>query len=596
MINQHHLITSFTILLIEPAWWISSAILLVAFCIFFFIYKKKVAALNHSGMVLQQRVTECSELLDHSKRNERKAKEETDATNRSKSLLLAKLSHEIRTPMNGVIGMASLLSETELTAEQREYAGIIIQSSENLMSTINDMLVADVVHYAENGIGGMELEEKDFDLRNTVENVLESFGGKAVKNGVELLYQMEKDMPEMLVGDEIRLKQILMNLVENAMRFTTEGEILIAIRLLTVLEGNRADIGFEVRDTGVGMPAKEIELLSKEITHINTKDDGNALALAICKKLVNLMGGKLEIELKKGTSPGTAITFKIRTQLSLQPQRATRKFNDVLKRKNILLVDDNFTCRNILKKQLEQWNLMPTVASSANEALEIISRNSRFDLIITDLEMPGMNGIELAENIKQTDPKISLILLNTYNDEQYKDHAGLFRAVITKPVKQHLLHKYVSHELNRSDIPAEQQQNNKPKATADLGKNYPLRILVAEDNKTNQDVALKILSKLGYQAALAQNGEEALEMVSEGKFDLIFMDIQMPLKDGLETTRMIRLCLNTQPVIIAMTANAIQGDRQKCINAGMDDYISKPFRIEELAKMIEKWAVQLSVK
>src|SRR5206468_269645 len=166
---------------------------------------------------------------------------------------------------------------------------------------------------------------------------------------------------------------------------------------------------------------------------------------------------------------------------------------------------------------------------------------------------------------------------------------------ITKPVKQHLLHKYISHELNRNDIPAE-QQNSKPKLTADLAKNYPLRILVAEDNKTNQDVALKVLNKLGYEAALAQNGEEALEMVSEEKYDLIFMDIQMPVKDGLEATRMIRLCLSTQPVIIAMTANAIQGDRQQCLNAGMDDYISKPFKIEELIKMIEKWATQLKVK
>jgi CheY-like chemotaxis protein len=210
------------------------------------------------------------------------------------------------------------------------------------------------------------------------------------------------------------------------------------------------------------------------------------------------------------------------------------------------------------------------------------------------MEMPGINGIELAESIKKINPKISLILLNAIGDERYKDYPGLFKAIITKPVKQHLLHKYVSHELNKSDMSAE-QQSGKPKLAADLAKYYPLRILVAEYNKTNQTVSLKVLSKLGYEAALAENGEEALEMVSEEKYDLIFMDIQMPLKDGLEATRMIRLCLNTQPVIIAMTANAIQGDRQKCINAGMDDYISKPFKIEELTKMIEKWATQLKL-
>ncbi len=592
MINQIYL---FSILAITwQTWLFSLAVgLITAGLVFLFLRKKMKAVLNDNG-ALHQRIVECTEVLNYSKENERKAKEETELSNRSKSLLLAKLSHEIRTPMNGVIGMASLLSETELTAEQREYAEVIIQSSENLMTTINDMLVTDVMH-AETGSEGMELEEKDFDLRNTIEGVLESFSNKAAQTGVELVYSMDKDVPEIIVSDEVRFRQILMNLVENALRFTTKGEILIAARLLRILEGNQADIGFEVRDTGVGMPADEVEILSKEISDINIKNDGNALTLAICKKLVTLMGGKLELETKEGTKSGTVIKFKIRFRTSLQPQRPQAKYDDNLRRKNILLIDDNFTSRNIIKKQLEQWNLLPAVVASAKEALEIINKNPRFDLIITDMEMPGMNGIELAEAIKQINSKISIILLNTAGDERCKDHPGLFKAIITKPVKQHLLQKYISHELSKSDIPAEQQNGN-PKQAADLGKHYPLRILVAEDNKTNQDVALKVLKKLGYEATLAQNGEEALEMVSEEKYDLIFMDIQMPVKDGLEATRMIRLCLNTQPVIIAMTANAIQGDKQKCLNAGMDDYMSKPFKIDELTKMIEKWAMQLKVK
>lgn len=591
MINQINL--SSILMITWQAWLLSLTVALVAAGLVFLLLKRKMKAVLNDNGTLNQRVVECNELLNYSKESERKAKEETESSNRSKSLLLAKLSHEIRTPMNGVIGMASLLSETELTAEQREYAEVIIQSSESLMTTINDMLVTDVMH-AETGSGGMELEEKDFDLRNTVEGVLESFSNKAAQTGVELVYSIEKDVPEMIVSDEVRLRQILMNLVENALRFTTKGEILIAVRLFRILEGNQADIGFEVRDTGVGMPAEEVEILSRDISDINTRNDGNALALAICKKLVTLMGGKLELETKDGTKSGTVIKFKLRLRVSLQPQRQQGKFDDNLRRKNILLVDDNFTGRNILKKQLEQWNLLPAVVSSAKEALEIINKNPRFDLVITDMEMPGINGIELAESIRKINPKISLILLNAIGDERYKDHPALFRAIITKPVKQHLLHKYISHELNRSDISAE--QSNKPKLTGNLATHYPLRILVAEDNKTNQDVALKVLSKLGYEAALAQNGEEALEMVGENKFDLIFMDVQMPVKDGLEATRMIRLCLNTQPVIIAMTANAIQGDRQKCINAGMDDYMSKPFKIDELTKMIEKWATQLRVK
>ena len=592
MINQINL--SSILIITWQTWLFSLVVALVAGGFVFIILRKKMKTILNDNGALHQRIVECTELLNYSKESERKAKEETELSNRSKSLLLAKLSHEIRTPMNGVIGMASLLAETELTAEQREYAEVIIQSSESLMTTINDMLVTDVMH-AESGSSGMELEEKDFDLRNTIEGVLESFGNKAAQTGLELVYSMDKDVPEMIVGDEVRLRQILMNLVENALRFTTKGEILIGVRMLRVLEGNQADVGFEVRDTGIGLPADEIEILSKDISDINTRDDGHALSLAICKKLVSLMGGTLELENKEGTKSGTVIKFKIRLRVSLQPQRPQGKFSDALRRKNILLVDDNFTSRNILKKQLEQWNLLPVVAASAKEALEIINKNSRLDLIITDMEMPGMNGIELAEAVNKINPKISLILLNAIGDERYKEHPGLFKAIITKPVKQHLLHKYISHELNRSDIAAE-QHNGKPKLTADLAKNYPLRILVAEDNKTNQDVALKVLDKLGYKASLAQNGEEALEMVSEDKYDLIFMDVQMPVKDGLEATRMIRLCLNTQPVIIAMTANAIQGDRQKCLNAGMDDYISKPFKIDELTKMIEKWAMQLKVK
>ena len=592
MINQIYL--SSILIITWQTWLFSLVVALVASGFVFVLVRKKMKTILNDNGALHQRIVECTEVLNYSKENERKAKDEIELCNRSKSLLLAKLSHEIRTPMNGVIGMASLLSETELTAEQREYTEVIIQSSENLMTTINDMLVTDVMH-AETGSSGMELEEKDFDLRNTVEGVLESFGNKAAQTGLELVYSMDKDVPEMIVGDEVRLRQILMNLVENAFRFTAKGEILIAVRMLRVLEGNQADVGFEVRDTGTGLPADEVEILSKDISDINTRDDGHALTLAICKKLVSLMGGTLELETKEGTKSGTVIKFKIRLRVSLQPQRQQGKFSDTFRRKNILLVDDNFTCRNIIKKQLEQWNLLPVVASSAKEALEIINKNSRLDLIITDMEMPGMNGIELAEAVNKINPKISMILLNIIGDERGKNHPGLFRAIITKPVKQHLLHKYISHELNRNDI-AEEQQNSKPKLAADLAKNYPLRILVAEDNKTNQDVALKVLNKLGYQAALAQNGEEALEMVSENKYDLIFMDIQMPVKDGLEATRMIRLCFNTQPVIIAMTANAIQGDRQKCLNAGMDDYMSKPFKIDELTKMIEKWAMQLKVK
>ena len=594
MIYFNYAINNLNVMLWQN-WWFSIAVAGVASGIMYFISKREKSKCMHQNNILQQRVVECTELLNYSKENEQKAKEDVASSNRSKGLLLAKLSHEIRTPMNGVIGMTSLLSETELTEEQKEYTDIIMKSSEKLMITINDILVTDIISYTESGPAKTQLEEKDYDLRNTIEGVLESFGGKAAQNDVELIYTIENGVPDLLVGDEVRLRQILMNLVENALRFTMNGEILITVRMLRLLEGNQIDLVFEVRDTGVGMPANEIEMLSKDITDVNTTNDGNALALMISKKLVGLMGGKLEIETKSKEGSGTIIKFTKRARTSLQPQRSILKFDATCRNKNILLVDDNATSRNILKHQLEQWNLLPAVAGSAKEAIKIINEKRNFDLLITDMEMQGMNGIELAEAAKKINPDVSIILMNIIFDEQYKNYQNLFKSVLTKPVKYHLLHKYLLRELS-SVIVLPESQSSKPKILSDLGKQFPLKILIAEDNKTNQDVALKVLTKLGYQAALAQNGEEALEMVSEKQYDIIFMDVQMPVKDGLEATRMIRLCLNTQPVIIAMTANAISGDRQKCLNAGMDDYISKPFRIEELTKMIEKWATQIKVK
>ena len=581
--------------IVLQTWLVSIVVLVVCATGAFIFSKMKAKKFIHENNILQQRIVEYKELLDYSKQNEQKAKDDVDVSNRSKGFLLAKLSHEIRTPMNGVIGMASLLSETELNDEQREFTDTITKSSEKLMTSINDMLVTDIINYTESGTARTQLEEKDYGLRNTIEGVLESFAGKAAQNEVELIYFIDNAVPEMLVGNEVRLRQILMNLVENALRFTIKGEIFITVSMLRLLEGNQLDLEFEVRDTGSGMPADEIELLSKDITDINTANEGHALALIISKKLAGLMGGKLEVETKNGTNSGTVIRFKKRTRKSLQPHRSTAQFNSIAKNKNILLVDDNYTSQTILKQQLEQWNLLPSVASSAKEAIEIINSDNHFDMVITDMEMPHMNGIQLAEAIKKINPKISLMLLNNFFDEEYKNHPGLFKSVLTKPVIHHLLYKNLSRELSTVVI-TEESQSSKPKALSDVGKQFPLKILLAEDNKTNQDVALKILKKLGYEAALAQNGEEALDMVSEGQYDIIFMDVQMPVKDGLEATRMIRLCLNTQPVIIAMTANAIEGDRQKCLNAGMDDYMSKPFKIEELTRMIEKWASQTKVK
>ncbi len=582
------------LLVINWQWWslsfvVGSIIVPVSF-ILFRINKRKWL---HENNALRQQITECSEVLHHAKENEQKAKESIETANRVKTDLLSKLSHEIRTPMNGVIGMASLLSETEVNSEQKEYIGTIIQSSERLMTTLNNMLVTDVINYSENEADKAIYEEQDYDLRYNIENVLESFAAKAAQKGIELVYNIENDTPEMLVGDEMRLRQILMNLVENAMRFTSKGEIVMSVGTLRLLEGNQADLAFEISDSGVGLPEADVELLSRDIADINTKKEGDALPLIICKKLVNLMGGRLDVETRRSGNTGTAIRFKIRTRISLQPQRSSLQMMGNVADKKVLLVVKNPAGSSAIQKQLEQWHIMPTVAGSAREAMSIIATSKHFDLVLTDADLPYAGSIDLAKEAKQISPATSFILLTTFDDESYKNYPGLFKTIITKPVKQQVLFDRISHELIKTETIIA-----KPKimAPAELSQHYPLRILVAEDNKTNQDVALKFLKKLGYQADLAQNGQEALELIGDGNYDLIFMDVQMPVKDGLETTRLIRLCLSMQPVIIAMTANAIAGDRQKCIQAGMDDYISKPFRIDDLMRMIEKWAVQIKIK
>ena len=582
------------LLVINWQWWslsfVAGSIIVPVSFILFRINKRKWL---HENNALRQQITECSEVLHHAKENEQKAKESIETANRVKTDLLSKLSHEIRTPMNGVIGMASLLSETEVNSEQKEYIGTIIQSSERLMTTLNNMLVTDVINYSENEADKAIYEEQDYDLRYNIENVLQSFAAKAAQTGIELVYNIEKDTPEMLVGDEMRLRQILMNLVENAMRFTSKGEIVMSVGTLRLLEGNQADLAFEISDSGVGLPEADVELLSRDIADINTKKEGDALPLIICKKLVNLMGGRLDVETRRSGNTGTAIRFKIRTRISLQPQRSSLQMMGNVADKKVLLVVNNPAGSSAIQKQLEQWHIMPTVAGSAREAMSIIATSKHFDLVLTDADLPYAGSIDLAKEAKQISPATSFILLTTFDDESYKNYPGLFKTIITKPVKQQVLFDRISHELIRTETIIA-----KPKimAPAELSQHYPLRILVAEDNKTNQDVALKFLKKLGYQADLAQNGQEALELIGDGNYDLIFMDVQMPVKDGLETTRLIRLCLSMQPVIIAMTANAIAGDRQKCIQAGMDDYISKPFRIDDLMRMIEKWAVQIKIK
>ena len=553
----------------------------------------EVARLQKEAVLFDER-KRSEEALKISFEAAEKARVEAELANQAKSTFLATMSHEIRTPMNGVIGMTDLLELTELNAEQRGFTETIRSCGENLLKTINDIL-----DFSKIESGNIELESADFDLRNCIEEVLDVFSAKAAQTGLDLVYQLDAKVPSQIIGDSLRLRQVLMNLVGNAVKFTMHGEIFVGVRLKETFKDGSVELAFQVKDTGIGVSAENLGRLFKAFSQADSsttrKYGGTGLGLVICEKLIHLMGGEINVESE--LHKGTVFSFTIRTSVSDQPSRTYvhNNLSNITKRK-ILVVDDNETNLTIIKNQLEQWHQMPVLSESANQALSLLRYDSAFDLIITDMHMPVMDGLEFSLMVRQFYPHIPIILLSSLGDEVYKNYPDLFSAILVKPVRQHVLQSHVLNQLKQisttiKDVPAATPlsvSNDKEDANG-------LYILVAEDNPTNQKVAVKILNKLGYNPDVAENGDIALQMLKGKKYDIIFMDVQMPVKDGLETTRMIRLQKGVQPVIIAMTANAIQGDKQICLDAGMDDYISKPFRLEELTKIIEKWAMQLKV-
>ncbi len=578
------------------AWWFYLLLLVLALIGGYIFYTIKINASLHEIADLERQLLERTELLSYSKVTAQKAREDAALANRNKSTLLSKISHDIRTPMNTIMGMASLLKETNLSPEQQEYGNTISYSGENLLAIINEILMNDILEYSKME-SGRELEAKDFDLRINIEEVFDVFALKASQAQTELLYYINPDVPVQLVGDALRLRQILMNLVENALGFKAKGEIFVVVSLAEKVEENRARLAFEVRDTSAGLPPEILIPLAKDLQS-ETENSTTAIGktLTICKKLVRLLEGSLTVAREKGK--GNVFRFTILTNFGKQNLRANLQ-TEMSKHagKKVLAVDNNLTQTHIFQIYFEKWKFVPFITNSGKQALEMMAKEGSFDLAIIDMIMPEMNGIELSKALKQAQPDLPIILMNKPGNEDYKECAEIFSSVIDKPLKSHFIAEQMLSLLSqKGKDTASSDQISKQKLSVDFAKLYPLNILIAEDDKMNQKLVTKVLNKLGYNPQIAENGKDVLEIVSNKTYDLILMDVQMPEMDGLEATRMIRVCLTEQPIIIAMTANTLQGDREECLKAGMDDYIGKPVRLDGLVGIIEKWALQVQQK